>query len=179
MELFSTHLSLSDIRMMILSSCSSIQSSLQLFRVIKCLGVNETKRNEMRMKFFLAIIVLTLISCGYKKSDETVTLPKGTYKGQFIRSSPLARYAPSDVTITFAGDTFTGESDKPNYPAICQGLFKVDGKNIEFTNECLWTADFDWSFILREKFEFSLIDGKLELTKTVGDTTDRYSLVLQ
>ena len=66
-----------------------------------------------------------------------------------------------------------------NYPSICNGTFKVSGNSIEFINECMWTADFDWSYILKEKYEFSLIGNRLEMTKTSGDNTDHYTLTLQ
>ena len=107
------------------------------------------------------------------------TIPEGTYKGHFIRSSPLAKYASSNVTITIKGNTFYGESDKLNYPAICRGTFKVMGNTIELENECLWTADFDWSYILKGEFEFTMTDGKLEMKRSHDDNTDHYSLQLQ
>lgn len=127
----------------------------------------------------LAIGVLMLFSCSHKKVNKTYGIPAGTYSGQFIRSSPLARYAPSNVTITFVGNSFSGVSDKINYPAICNGTFNISGKTIEFENECIWTADFDWSYILKEKFEFNMVGGKLEMTKVSGVNTDHYTLVLQ
>ncbi len=133
----------------------------------------------MNAKIFLIAMLLAFVSCEYKNTNKTNTAPQGTYKGQFIRSSPLARYAPSDVTITFAGNTFTGESEKPNYPAIGKGTFKVNGQDIVFTNDVMWTAEFDWSYILKDKWELNMIGDKLEMTKKVGDTTDHYSLTLQ
>jgi hypothetical protein len=127
----------------------------------------------------LVIILVAPFSCSDKKIAREITIQNGTYKGQFIRSSPLARYAPSNVTITFAGDRFSGKSDKPNYPAICEGTFKASKNTIEFTDECSWTADFDWSYILKGTFDFQLKDRKLEMTRTIGDNTDHYSLQLE
>lgn len=133
----------------------------------------------MKVKFALVIIGLILFSCSYKNAPATSAIPEGTYKGHFTRSSPLARYAPSNVTLTIKGNSFSGESDKVNYPAICNGTFTVNGKTIEFENACMWTADFDWSNILKGKFEFNWIEGKLEMTKVSGDNTDHYTLTLQ
>ncbi len=117
----------------------------------------------MNTKILMAML-LAFVSCEYKNINKTITAPQGTYKGQFIRSSPLARYKPSDVTITFAGNTFTGESEKTNYPAIGKGTFKVNGQDI---------------VILKDKWELNVIGDKLEMTKTEGDTADHYSLTLQ
>lgn len=133
----------------------------------------------MKTKILAAFIVVTISSFVSGCAHKTIPAPQGVFKGQFIRSSPLARYAASQVTITFTGNSFSGESDQPNYPAICRGTFQINGKEIEFKNECMFTADFDWSFILKDKFEFSLTEGQLEMIKSKGDTVDRYSLRLQ
>jgi hypothetical protein len=133
----------------------------------------------MRGKFVMVISVLVLFPCAYKNTRKTVSIPQGIYKGTFIRSSPLARYAASNVTIKFTRNAFEGQSDKLNYPAICMGTFKVNGSKIEFGNKCFWTSDFDWTYVLKEKFGYSLIDNRLEMTKTLGDNTDHYSLTLQ
>lgn len=128
---------------------------------------------------FSAIFSDLFYSCSPRNINNTEVLLQGTYKGVFTRSSPLARYAPSNVTITFTDNKFTGDSDKPNYPAICNGTFKVTGSEVEFLNECMWTADFDWSYILKDKFTLRTDGDKMELIKTVGDNTDHYTLTLQ
>ncbi|MEJ2004157.1 MAG: hypothetical protein P8X57_04150, partial [Cyclobacteriaceae bacterium] len=46
----------------------------------------------------------------------------------------------------------------PNYPAICNGTFERDDKRISFENNCAFTADFDWSFILNGTYEIDLQD---------------------
>lgn len=125
-----------------------------------------------------ALLLLLFFSCGSKLMKNTTTFPEGTYKGQFIRSSPLARYAPANITLTFKGNKFSGTSDRSNYPAICEGTFEVKDKYIEFKNDCSFTADFDWSYILKGSFEFTWQEGTLEMTRKTGDTTDHYSVVL-
>lgn len=141
-----------------------------------CLNINPC---YMATKLAFTLSLFILYSCGLKTGNKTVNLLQGTYKGQFIRSSPLARYAPSNVTLTFTGNKFYGESDKTNYPAICSGTFKLTGNEIVFTNECIWTADFDWTYILKDKFTIHIDGDKLEMTKSIGDNTDHYALTLQ
>ena len=110
----------------------------------------------MKTKILATLIIVVISSCISRSTNKTSIAQQGVFKGQFVRSSPLARYAPSNVTITFDVDAFSGESDQVNYPAICHGTFQINGKEIEFKNDCMVTADFDWSYILKDKFEFSL-----------------------
>lgn len=130
-----------------------------------------------------ATILLAPFSCGHKNinksADSNDGLPPGTYKGVFTRSSPLAKYASSNVTLTFMENKFSGESDQKNYPAICNGTFKVIGSEIEFTNECIWTADFDWTYILKDKFKLRRDGDKIEMIKSEDGHTDQYTLTLQ
>ena len=130
-------------------------------------------------RFALVMILVELLSCSDKKISKRTIIQDGTYMGQFVRSSPLARYAAANVTLKIAGDRFSGKSDKPNYPAICEGTFKVSRNSIEFLDECSWTANFDWTYILKGTFDLNFNDGKLEMTRTIGDNTDHYSLKAQ
>ncbi len=102
----------------------------------------------MRLVNIFASLLLIFVSCENDDIIPVVEVPIGTYNGHFIRSSPLGKYAPSNVTLSFTADRFTGESDKIKYPAICNGTYKITGQEIEFINECAWTAEFDWTYIL-------------------------------
>ena len=133
----------------------------------------------MITKFIIGIMLLTLFSCKSSPILKATELKEGTYVGHFIRSSPLAKYAPAKVTLTFKGGQFSGESDAVNYPAIGNGTFRIMGNEIEFTNERLWIADFDWSYILNGKIAFEIDGDKLEMIKSLGENTDRYSLELK
>lgn len=133
----------------------------------------------MRTGIILTLLLSPLLSCDENNTDEIVDLPIGNYKGQFIRSSPHTKYDPSNVTLTFTADRFFGESDKIKYPAICNGTYKLTGREIEFTNDCPWTAEFDWTYILNGKFELSVDGDELVMTKYFGGHTDLYKLTLQ
>ena len=65
------------------------------------------------------------------------------------------------------------------YPAICNGTYKVTGQEIEFTNDCAWTSEFDWSYILSGKFRFTVDSTQLEMTKYSNGQTDYYKMILQ
>jgi hypothetical protein len=114
--------------------------------------------------------------------DDSVTfeLPDGTYTGIFTRSNPHARFLTSTVVLTFNDHNFEGSSSIENYPSICKGSYKIIGNDIEFTDSCTWTADFDWSFILSGNFNISMSGAELLITRSYdGKVTDTYSLKRQ
>ncbi|WP_421762566.1 hypothetical protein [Ekhidna sp.] len=129
----------------------------------------------MRVKLLLLHITIVFInSC----DDERLTLADldGTYEGNFIRSSPYAKYAPAQVTLTFANGQFQGANEKTKYPAICNGTYEVEGDKVEFINACIWTAEFDWSLILSGEFYIEFEANTLTLQRKNGDITDLYQL---
>lgn len=111
---------------------------------------------------------LMLLSC-QDSEEPDLSLANGTYSGVFYRSSPTTKWAGSSVVITFDDGTFNGGSDSVKYPAICEGTYtKVGLSSVEFANTCVWTADFDWSFILGGRYEIDYVEDELVMTQSVG-----------
>ena len=109
-----------------------------------------------------------LLSC-QDSEEPDFSLTNGTYSGVFYRSSPTTKWAGSSVVITFDDGTFNGGSDSVKYPAICEGTYKKVGlSSVEFANTCVWTADFDWSFILGGRYEIDYVNDELIMTQSVG-----------
>jgi hypothetical protein len=129
------------------------------------------------------IIFLSLLgfsaSCEDENQKELMAIVPGIYKGQFIRTSPYAKYAPSDVTLEFTSNRFSGQSEVTNFPAICSGTFSVEGTEISFENECFFTADFDWTLILNGTYQLKVTGSKLEMTRVQNEITDKYIPTLQ
>jgi len=116
------------------------------------------------------------ITC-YKKG--ACKWENGTLVGTFYRSGPGIKYNASVVTIKFNNNTFEGSSTIENYPAICKGTFKISGQEVEFFNSCMWTANFDWSFILSGKYKFNISNGKLLMARSYPNSvSDTYQLSL-
>ena len=137
------------------------------------------KLNDMKKLTQSLILMILCVSCEYNDVNKNTELAQGTYKGQFVRSSPTAKYAPSNVTLTLTADRFIGKSDKAMYPAICRGTYKIEEQKIEFNNECARTAEFDLSNILSGEFNLSVDGSKLEMTRHHNGQTDHYKLILQ
>jgi hypothetical protein len=133
----------------------------------------------MKRTILSVLIFCLFISCEYNEINKNTFFPLGTYKGQFSRSSPYIKYSPANVTLTFTKDGFSGESERIKYPAICHGTYTVTGNEIEFTDNCAWTDEFDWSYILHGKFQLTVDSSRLEMTKSSSGYTDHYRLELQ
>lgn len=117
----------------------------------------------------------TLISC----EDDRLNVGSlnGRYEGIFFRTAPAANHQTSDVTLVFKGDTFEGSGNITKYPAICHGTYTLTGDVIEFNNLCVWTAEFDWSYILSGKFIISREGNEIIMIRTYsGGVYDTYKL---
>ena len=101
----------------------------------------------------------------------------GEYSGTFNRSAPNIRTRPAKVTLSITRNKFKGTSNIKNYPAICEGTFTVNGSKIDVSNDCMFTADFDWSLILKGEYEYELSGKQLKITRSYpGDKYDSYTL---
>jgi len=138
----------------------------------------------MYMKQLTIILSLTFFTLACREDDaisQAFRLDEGTYEGVFYRSSPNARWAAADVTLTFEDGRFSGSSDQDKYPAICEGTYQlVESNRVIFSNDCIWTADFDWRFILDDEFQVTKRNQKLVITREYeGEVVDTYELKLE
>lgn len=134
---------------------------------------------HMKNLVYSVLVLLIATACDKDESGSLESL-SSTYKGFFIRSSPNAKYQPSEVTLIFTDSTFEGTSSISKYPAICKGTYKLSGREIEFTNSCFFTADFDWSLILSGKYEiYPEGEGIIIARNTAGGVMDTYNLKKQ
>jgi hypothetical protein len=140
------------------------------------------KKNNNPLKTIVrafAALALLIISCDDDTTDQPEPI-QGTYTGQFRRVSPTSDGRVTNVTLKLDDHSFSGESDLGRYPAICMGTYTITGDKINFTNECVWTADFDWTLILNGAFEIEQEGNELVLTKRfaaeVFDIYDQYTL---
>lgn len=118
----------------------------------------------MRVITFLLIVCLAFSCSDYSDRIE------GQYEGIFERNGETA-----NVKLNFSNGAFSGESpENPGiFPSICKGDYSILRNSIEFKNECIWTAHFDWTLILSGEWEYDLNKNTLILTEENGD---RYRL---
>lgn len=124
------------------------------------------------MKAIYVVLILAAISIlGCNQEGDTTALLDGNYIGTFQRGSKSA-----NVTLQFNNGTFSGSTDTSRFPGVCSGTYQVSGDSIRFINECIWTADFDWSLILNDRWGLVRDNELLILTNELGD---RYQLIAQ
>ncbi len=87
----------------------------------------------------------------------------------------------SNVTITFSENNWTGQSEFPKYPALCQGTYIANGAgNVTFENPCSWTAEFDWTLILSQEYKLKVVGNDIEISREYnGGFKDIYKLTKQ
>lgn len=132
----------------------------------------------MRKYFYIPIVLLIVFfSCRKESLDQSI---EGDYKGTFIRSHPSATYMPSDVSLHLSNHAYSGISSSSNYPALCQGSYSVDGNKLTIVNSCMFTANFDWSFIFSGTYQLEIQESKLHIWKDYGNgVSDDYYLEKQ
>lgn len=130
------------------------------------------------MKTVLLLAMASLLAVSCDKSDVvTPSILTGSYAGTFQRERGIAKDPTADVSLSFAAANFSGTSDSTKYPAICNGHFSVTADTINFQNQCIWTADFDWSLILNGKYSFKAVGDSLEIKREYpGQIRDIYKL---
>jgi len=127
-----------------------------------------------RSIIIILALLFTLSSC---KSDHTDSfqISDNLYFGTFQRAPVWSTGDIAQISITFSSGTWTGISNKTHYPALCHGTYKIVNQKIIFTNDCVWTADFDWSFILSGEYDLKIVGHQIEFSKDYrGSSTDTY-----
>lgn len=126
-------------------------------------------------KLILFILAIIISSTGCEKShNEQIT--DGVYTGTFQRQLAFGDGDTANVTLTFSSNTWTGQSDKPSFPALCNGTYKTEKNKITFLNLCLWAPDLNESIILSGEFDLSINGNQIEITRSyLGSSTDAWT----
>lgn len=126
-------------------------------------------------KIVILVTVFSLIIISCDKSNETNltnnTSIEGEYIGTFERSGSI-----SNVELNLNDNEFNGNSDIDKFPAICNGEFTISDDTLIFENKCGWYANFDWTLILNENWNYTYENSTLTMVKSNGD---KYILIRQ
>jgi len=134
----------------------------------------------MKLLFILLFVIPAITAC--KKSQDTIPgtgdeILSGRYMGTFYRTTGDT----VNVSLLFTDNIFSGSSDRTKYPAICNGTFSMQKNNdaykIQFNDNCIWTADFDWSLILDGDYELVFNpDKSVTIVRHSFASSDYYNL---
>ena len=135
-------------------------------------------------KNILIVIFLAGLICCKKEENKFSKIPDGTYQGTFVRETVWAGSDTAHIIMTFSSNNWSGSSDKKNFPALCHGTYSISGDTLIFTNQCAWTAEFDWGLILSGTYNLKIHGEELEFynddRSATSDTyIDRYKLIKQ
>ncbi|WP_396198547.1 hypothetical protein [Flavobacterium sp.] len=127
----------------------------------------------MRAKIFYFLILFNII-IGCSKSETEIAVPintNGNYIGTFERNG-----ISSNVQLNLNNGTFNGQSTVEKYPALCNGTYLIVNNTITFEDQCVWTAEFDWTLILNGEWNYNMNGNILTMIKSNGD---KYTLTQQ
>jgi|TARA_B110000879_G_C11177837_1_gene516961 hypothetical protein len=124
-------------------------------------------------KLGLLIVLGLVLMMRCNKNDDENAQPEisGAYIGIFERNGNT-----SNIELNFMNGIYSGESEIEKFPAICNGNYSISNNTIEFENVCVWTAEFDWTLILGENWNYTKENNILIMTKSNGD---KYTLTKQ
>ncbi|MCH7401571.1 hypothetical protein ACFOUP_14075 [Belliella kenyensis] len=125
---------------------------------------------------FLLCTMAFMVSCN-QLDNLVVENLNGKFEGTFERVESGTSLGLSEVSLEFEGNTYSGSHKEPRYPVICNGSYNIENSKITFSNNCFFTADFDWSLILNGEFDAVLSGQKLILTRSSGNFVDTYKLI--
>ena len=103
-----------------------------------------------------SIFIIALLSVGCNKPNKSII--EGKFKGKFNVTYKSGKQSGKTTLILLNGKfSCSGNSDR--IPAGGSGIYSFDDKTITFSDENIWTADFDWNLILNGQYDYQF-DGK-------------------
>lgn len=133
-------------------------------------------KNMRLVTLFFALLLVVLTGCDKLEKNKEFA---ATYKGTFVRTegTTLSNEIVANVTLNFTKNTFSGLSDRRNYPAICSGTFSISQSKLMVTNSCYFTADFDWALVFNGEYNYELKGNHLKIWRSYGNgSKDVYEL---
>jgi hypothetical protein len=115
---------------------------------------------------FLLSYVLGMILISCDKGEDPFPKSGETFKGSFTRYESKKDPVSANVQLRFKNGKFEGGSDQVNFPAICEGTYRLKGEMLNFRNSCMFPANFDWSLILVGDFDYERKSDSLIISRS-------------
>ena len=138
------------------------------------------------LPLLLTVLVLSACAAAPPAGDEdpvTSLELDGVYRGRywvtFEDGSSEQRRMDGPVTMRFTGGNYEIEGDRLYLPPSGGGEFYIDGRVLVLDDTAMHTADFDWSLILKGRFDIDMGgDGTVRLTQRDLDRSRYHELEL-
>ena len=120
----------------------------------------------MIRKLIIGALLIISAGCSDKLSLNALN---GTYTGEFYYVEPgksLEDKVAAPASLTFSGENYTSQGGPERIPAGGSGRFDIlKNKLVNFKDQNIWTANFDWGLILNGKYNYELKGDSLILTR--------------
>lgn len=130
--------------------------------------------------FCLLLIILSFFSC---KDESVGPLVDGEYSGKFYYGSMFGGMQEAGASVKISNGRYESVGNSNRVPAGGSGILSVvDKTTFAFSDENVWTADFDWNLILNGKYSFEVkgdslfLDKKFEGNGGINPPVIRYKL---
>lgn len=111
---------------------------------------------------------ICILSCGNSDDNFSTTL-EGEYEGTFTVEYQNDQTFSNPVEVSFSGGEFSSSTGANRFPAGGNGAYNVENNTIQFTDENIWTADFDWNLILNGTYNYTINGNTLILSANKND----------
>ncbi len=132
-------------------------------------SVQTADQTDHGRQFSLIIFfsIITLLGACSEKLNLVVI--DGNYKGLFYYIPPNGTQvtkSEEEVTVNLNAKEYTSSGSTNRVPAGGTGKYTVLNNNeVQFNDERVWTADFDWSLILNGNYRYEIKKDSLILTR--------------
>ncbi|WP_276364094.1 hypothetical protein [Daejeonella sp. H1SJ63] len=131
--------------------------------------IHDSGQTDRARHFSLIIFfsVITLLGACSEKLNLVVL--DGSYKGFFYyipAGGTQITKSAEEVSVILNGKEYTSTGSTGRIPAGGTGKYSVLSNNIvQFQDERVWTADFDWNMILNGNYRYEVKNDSLILTR--------------
>ena len=112
--------------------------------------------------FLLAAVFLIATSCNKKNQEPSEGSYSGTFTVEYNGNPPFGSATTESGPVTLhllENNNFHCTSNPDRYPAGGAGSYSVNNNEINFEDQGIWTADFDWNLILNDAYSYTF-DGE-------------------
>jgi hypothetical protein len=136
--------------------------------------------NKYMRKFKAGYLIATVVFMG--SCSKTLLQPnsvEGTYKGQFeLKNTDSAQAMPGSgaVTVNFTATDYKASANSNYIPAGGAGTYSVRKDSIDFKDDSMHTANFDWNLLLNGTYRYTVKGDSIMLSKELGTQIYLYKL---
>jgi hypothetical protein len=109
----------------------------------------------------ITVLLLQYLQQGCKKNDTRIS--DGTYAGTFTVTYSSGVQS-NNVVLEISGGKYNCSGNTNRIPAGGAGSFVLENNKLKFTDEQVWTADFDWNLILNGSYNYTFDGQQLKIT---------------